>query len=393
MEASTKNWETILSRAGGLSKLIKESPFSPLTYGSEFKESWRLEPILHDHHIWKRFRNILDNGSTFSLLDPLPDKTRLRHFDEMLSYKNHKSAVLSKDIWNNHLRKEVEKGWLIPLRPCGARQLRNASIAPMGVVSQSTINELGKVVPSNQVTHNLSFPGPISGSLINSRTQMDLLEPCYYGHMLNWMIHQIVVHRVKFPSSHIVLQKVDFKLACRRMHLNVETATQCMAQIHIDGNDYIMLPLRQSFGGSACPAEWCIASDITTDLANRILNHSHWNPNTLKSKQSEQIPKTTLLVPKTPFRQAKPMIVKPKLENLGKLDVYVDDICLVGVLKNNDSESRLKHSILLALDIVGRPIHDDEPLPCDELASRSKLLAESGLSVCWDGNSTREICL
>jgi hypothetical protein len=194
MEVATKNWETI-SRTGGLiSKLIKESPFSPLTYGSEFKESWRLEPILHDHHLWKRFRNILDNGSTFPLLDPLPDKTRLRDFDEMLSYKNHKSAVLNKDILNDHLRKEVEKGWLIPLRPCDARQLRNASIAPpMGVISQS---------------NDLFFPGPISGSSINSRTQMELLEPCYYGHMLIRMIHQIVAYRAKFPSSHIVLQKL-----------------------------------------------------------------------------------------------------------------------------------------------------------------------------------------
>jgi hypothetical protein len=183
------------------------------------------------------------------------------------------------------------------------------------------------------------------------------------------------------------------------MHLNAETATQCLAQMHIDGNDYVMLPLRLSFGGSACPAELCIApSEITTDLANRILNHSHRNPNTLKSKQSEQIPETTLLDPKTPFCQAKPMIVEPKLENVGKSDVYVDDICLVGVLQNDYSESRLKHSILLALDVVGRPIHnDEEPLPHDELASRSKLLAESGLSeqkclLGWEFN-TRDLSI
>jgi hypothetical protein len=117
------------------------------------------------------------------------------------------------------------------------------------------------------------------------------------------------------------------------MHLNAETATHCLAQTNIDGNDYVLLPLRLSFGGSACPAEWCIASEITTDLANRILNHHHWNPDNLKAKQGNQIPGTKLLDPKVPFRKAKTMIVDPILEEVGKSDVYVDDICLVGILK------------------------------------------------------------
>jgi hypothetical protein len=108
-----------------------------------------------------------------------------------------------------------------------------------------------------------------------------------------------------------------------------------------------------------------------TDLANRILNHSHWNPDNLKAtKQSSHIPNTKLLDPKVPFRKEKPMVlVDPKLEEVGKSDIYVDDICLVVILKNNNSESRLNHSILLALDVVSRPIYDNEPLPHDELSS------------------------
>jgi hypothetical protein len=51
----------------------------------------------------------------------------------------------------------------------------------------------------------------------------------------------------------------------------------------------------------------------------------------------------------------------------------------------------------LALDVVGRPIHNDEPLPHDELGSRSKLLAESGLSelkclLGWEFN-TRDLSI
>jgi hypothetical protein len=361
--AATRNWE-IISEAGGLDALIRNSPFSPISYGSEFKESSKLAPLLHDHPLWPRFRSILDNGSIFPLSDPPPCETRLKDFDAILAYKNHRSAINNMDILNDHLTKEVQKGWLIPLHPEDARKLENASVAPMGVVQQSTINELGEIIPSNRVTHDLSFPGPISGSSINSRTQMEKLEPCYYGHMLNRLIHQIVAYREKYPSLPIVLQKVDFKSAYRRMHVNATTATQCLAQTCIDGNVYVLLPLRLSFGGSACPAEWCIASEITTDLANRILNHNHWTPQTLRATQSDLIPPTELLDPSIPFGQAKKMIVNPKTEEVGKSDVYVDNICLVGILKDEFAECRLKNSVLLALEIVGRPIEKNEPLPC-----------------------------
>jgi hypothetical protein len=157
IEAAVKNWKTI-NDAGGLDNLIRNSPFSPLSYGSEFRESWNLAPLLHDHPLWSRFKSILDNGTIFPLHDPPPEEERIQDFNKILEYKNHKSARLKEDILNEHLRKEVQRGWLIPLRACDARKLKNASIAPMGVVSQSTINELGEIIPSNRVTHDLSFP-------------------------------------------------------------------------------------------------------------------------------------------------------------------------------------------------------------------------------------------
>jgi hypothetical protein len=206
-----------------------------------------------------------------------------------------------------------------------------------------------------------------------------------------------VAYREMHPTLPIVLQKVDFKSAYRRMHLNAETATQCLSQTSIDGDDYVLLPLRLSFGGSACPAEWCIASEIATDLANRILNHDDWNPRSLKAKLSGLIPPTALLDSDLPFHSAKPTIVRPGIEKVGKSDVYVDDICLVGVLRDNETEEKLKNGILLALEIVGRPLFEREPLVRDELASKAKLLAESGLSetkcmLGWEFN-TRELSI
>jgi hypothetical protein len=68
------------------------------------------------------------------------------------------------------------------------------------------------------------------------------------------------------------------------------------------------------------------------------------------------------------------MIVNPTTKEVGKSDVYVDDICLVGILKDEITERRLKNSILLAMEIVGRPICEQEPLPRDDLASGVRLI-------------------
>jgi hypothetical protein len=175
-----------------------------------------------------------------------------------MKYGNHKSAMLQPNILHTHLTKESQRGWIIPLLPKHACTLHRATISPMGIVSQSTINDRGEVTPANQITtHDLSFPGKVSGESINSRTKIDELEPCRYGHMLLRCIHYIIKLRLIHMDLPIVLQKADFKSASyRRVHLNAKTATQCMAQMHLPtGEHLVLLPLRLTFGGSACPVE------------------------------------------------------------------------------------------------------------------------------------------
>jgi hypothetical protein len=112
--------------------------------------------------------------------------------EHALEYGNHKSAENHIDTLLSHVKKEITKGWIVPLLPSHAKLIPNAMISPMGVVSQSTINDRGEIIPSNRVTHDLSFPGRSSGLSVNSRTQMEMLEPCQYGHMLVRTIHYIV---------------------------------------------------------------------------------------------------------------------------------------------------------------------------------------------------------
>jgi hypothetical protein len=306
---------------------------------------------------------------------------QLKDFEAALAYGNHQSAEKNKKVLLEHLGKELNKGWIIPLLPSDAKKIRNALISPLGVVSQSTINEHGEIVPSNRVTHDLSFPGKYSKSSVNSRTDPELLEPCRYGHMLLRIVHQIVALRLKRPQSPIVMQKIDFKSAYRRQHLNAKTAIQCMSSVEIGGLVFVLLNLRLSFGGSACPSEWCVISETLTDLANKILNHKSWDPSSIFPSMIRKVPKTEIMGEKVPYAKARPLLVDVPLEKVGSSDVYIDDICTVGILEDGDrdTELRLKSSVLLAMDVMGRPQSESEPLPRDPLPSIDKLLSEAGL--------------
>jgi hypothetical protein len=140
ISAARKNWK-VLEEFGSLDNMIRTSPFSPLSYGYEFKNSDILAPLLHEHRLWPRFKEILDNGSTFPLAD-IPEELRKQDFDAILEYGNHKSALKNEDILYDHLYKELKKGWIIPLLPEDAKRLPNALISPMGVVSCESVDRV-----------------------------------------------------------------------------------------------------------------------------------------------------------------------------------------------------------------------------------------------------------
>jgi hypothetical protein len=356
-----------------------------MSYSSEFKPVRVIKNLFHRHIYWTRLQKILAQGSEFPLQE-IDEETRAQDLEQSLTYGNHKSATLRPHILHMHLTKESQLGWIIPLLPEHARILHRATISPMGIVSQSTINERGEVIPSNRITHDLSFPGMVSGESINSRTQIDKLEPCRYGHMLLRCIHYIIKLRLMHVDLPIMLQKTDFKSAYRRVHLNAETATQCMAQMHLPtGEHLVLLPLRLTFGGSACPAEWCIVSEMITDLTNRILDQPFWDPETLAPSLGNQIPDTVILPDDVPYAKARTPMVEVEISKSesGRADVYLDDICTIGVLVDRKVEQRLRFASLLAMETVASPLAPNSnsvALTRDNIVSIDKLHAEAGLS-------------
>jgi hypothetical protein len=385
MDAAIHNKNVLESVNNSVESLIQACSPSILNYGSEFKPVSVLHPLLHRHKNWTQFKRLLQHGSKFPL-ESISEEDRVKDFKEALNYGNHRSAVSNHRILMKTMTKESQRGWVLPLLPDHASQLTRATMSPMGIVTQSTINEKGEIIPSNRVTHDLSFPGKFSYESINSRTQMKELSPCQYGHMLLRCIHYIVQLRIANPNLPIVMQKADFKSAYRRVHLNAATASQCMSQIkHPDHPHIVLLPLRLTFGGSACPSEWCVVSELITDLANRILNHEHWHTDIVRPSLADKVPPTEVLSNEIPFAQGRPTLMADPsiLEETGRADVYVDDICTIGPLHNKEAEEKLRMATLLAIEAVGRPNDGTCPsasITRENLVSLDKLHAEAGLS-------------
>ena len=121
------------------------------------------------------------------------------------------------------------------------------------------------------------------------------------------MINYIIALRRAHPNKRILMQKIDYKSAYRRAHLNWMTSIQSMTQY----NNLLYIALRATFGGCPNPYEWGVISESITDLANLLINDESWDPTTLDSHLQQTIPTDKYMDDSIPFATALPTIVSP----------------------------------------------------------------------------------
>jgi hypothetical protein len=124
-------------------------------------------------------------------------------------------------------------------------------LAPLGMIEQDSIDEMGRVVEKSRLAHDLSLKGP-SGSSVNSRVIEFLLAACLFGFALRRMIHLIVGCQLHFPGKRILIGKADMKTVYRLAHLQLMAVVECMARL--DGLLFMML--RFPFDGNPFPSQW-----------------------------------------------------------------------------------------------------------------------------------------
>ncbi len=162
-------------------------------------------------------------------------------------------------------------------------------MAPMNIMAQNTIDENGRIVLKDRLTHNQSWKWGGSSTSVNSRVQKELLQATRYGFCICQIINWAIAMRQKFPEQKILATKIDCKSAYRRGTLHYSTALQTATQLPEE--ETAIITLRETFGGALCPFEWGVISKPICDLANKLLKcNEDWDPSELHSLMQHEIP-------------------------------------------------------------------------------------------------------
>ena len=82
-DAACFNHELLKSYNGDVNAIIRSSPFSPMSYGLEFKDTSVLQNLFQFHPDWMNMKSILMNGNSYPLKPPLPKHIQLGDLQEM----------------------------------------------------------------------------------------------------------------------------------------------------------------------------------------------------------------------------------------------------------------------------------------------------------------------
>lgn len=153
-EAAKFNTKLIKYTDYDLERCIRKQKQSILTYGSEFRALERLKPFLQYHEDWDDIRNIIENGCNYRLDSDPDEKTRITDVHAMLGRGNHQSVKKNIQVLQKAFRKEVSKGWLLPVTVESLTKIKHVSIIPLGIADQYSINEKGERIFKQRVTHD-----------------------------------------------------------------------------------------------------------------------------------------------------------------------------------------------------------------------------------------------
>ena len=377
-EAAHRNFCVLQQFGGDLGRAIAAQSSSPLGYGSEFRPRHLLSPLLQYHPYWEKFESLLTHGSDWPLAN-IDDGSRAKDVSEALEFGNHKRATENPDLLTSLILDDVIHGFTLPLPLHKITRLRGILLSPMNIATQDTIDGEGNVVPKDRLTHDQSYIFNGSGTSVNSRVDKSQLTPCIFGWVIRRLVNWIVAARRKHPQRRIYATKLDFKAAYRRLHLNHRISIQSCTQL--PDIDIALLWLRLTFGGAPCPYEWSIISELICDLATAILTDDEWDPTELLSPDQDKVPAPTFLPDDIPFGEGKELVVDLDIDVRGTHEMYLDDLIGLGIdLPNTDNTIRSERAPLLGIHTCARPIHPNEPIPRQNVASLNKLKAEGGLS-------------
>ncbi len=196
---------------GSLAASLESQRDSTVGYGSEFRDKATLYHLFACHPNWNQMTPILRNGSKWPL-EPLNEDSQRVDVDKALAFGNHKGASLQPELLKLLVSKDVHYGYCLPLPLGNATKIPNILIAPMNIQKQNTIDEFGRIVPKDCLTHDQSFEWS-SGTSVNKRVITKELLPCMFGSCIRPIVNWAVTARRLYPNLPILAPKINFKSA------------------------------------------------------------------------------------------------------------------------------------------------------------------------------------
>jgi hypothetical protein len=129
-----------------------------MSFGSEFRLSCLLKPVLQHHPLWENTKRILSEVAVFPL-DPINKSDRDMDNAFMIDHGYQKSAENFEDEFLSMIETEVHWGFNIWLPLKSWHEIPNCTIAPLGMVEQGSIDDTGCIMKKRCIAHGQSLPG------------------------------------------------------------------------------------------------------------------------------------------------------------------------------------------------------------------------------------------
>ena len=113
---------------------------------------------------------------------------------EALEFVNYKGASEKPEPLRKLISKDIKHGYGLVLPLSKVSRILNLLLAPMNIMNQNTINEFGRIVGKDHLTHNQSYKWG-SGTSVNSRIEKDSLLPCKFGACVKRLVSWAVAAR------------------------------------------------------------------------------------------------------------------------------------------------------------------------------------------------------
>jgi hypothetical protein len=337
--------------------------------GSEFRNHSRLATLLQHHPHWPLLEDFLSDGvHMLSTCDLSADPTRATENLAMIERGNHKNCENNLEMVRDQIAKDCKYGFAIPLPLKFHQEIPNAMIGAISLVCQMTTSNTGECIPKYRFAHDQMFTVLEEALSANDIAATNYQPAHVFGYFIPRFVNYILSLRKHHPDMPILINKVDWKSAYRRLTVTLEAAFRQLTVF--DEKLYAML--RLTFGGTPNVAIWNVASETTCDLANDLL-WSNWLPTMFCSPLADQLPAHVPIQASVPLKHVRNLATITSPDPRGRAEVFIDDM-ITAFIDTPENASRTPFAVTTAIHLMARPIDPYEPIAREDPVSIDKLL-------------------